>query len=136
MIYQASRHEHIAVDPHQSRSEVVCDGDRKVVGALVDGEGSPMDAFDDCAPLSFRHPSLHRHWSRLSNSSYTSPFTYSTFSYCATDRDAATYQIAGDTAFTYLAARKNHWIEAGPFVVTVHGTGSSTFSYERLKAKI
>lgn len=106
------------------------------MGAPVDGEGSPVDAFDDCAPLSFRHPSLKRHWSRSSTSSYTSPSTYSTLSYCVTDRDAAKYQIPGDTACTYLAGRKKHWIEAGPFVVTVHGTGSSTFSYERLKAKI
>jgi hypothetical protein len=65
MIYQASRHKHIAVNPNQPRSESVWIRYRKVVGALVvGGEGSPVDAFDDCAPLSLRHPSsLRHHWS-------------------------------------------------------------------------
>jgi hypothetical protein len=88
MIYQASRHKHIAVNPNQPRSESVWIRYRKVVGALVvGGEGSPVDAFDDCAPLSlssFVSPSpLVWFLSTHSNSSYTSPSTYSTRSCCA-----------------------------------------------------
>jgi hypothetical protein len=40
------------------------------------------------------------------------------------------------TLILYALQLKIDWIEAGPFVVTVRGTGSSTDSYERLGAKI